>query len=184
MQGFGKVGSHAARFLHDAGTRVVAVSDEQGGVMRSDGLDIAGARCGTSRETGTVVGFEGGDPIDNTELLALDVDVLIPAAIEGVLDAETAGRVKARWVVEGANGPTTHEGDRILAERGVVVVPDILANAGGVVVSYFEWVQANQAYWWTEREIEDRLEHRMVTAHRAVAAAGAAPRASRCATRR
>ena len=98
------------------------------------------------------------------------MDVLVPAAVEGVLDAETAGNVKARWVVEGANGPTTSEGDRILAERGVVVVPDILANAGGVVVSYFEWVQANQAYWWTEREIEDRLEHRMTTAHRAVAA--------------
>ena len=124
--------------------------------------------------TGTVVGFEGGEPIDNTELLALDVDLLIPAAVEGVLDAEAAGRVKARWVVEAANGPTTHEGDRVLAERGVVVVPDILANAGGVVVSYFEWVQANQAYWWTEREIEDRLEHRMVTAHRAVAAVASA----------
>ena len=96
--------------------------------------------------------------------------MLIPAAVEGVLDAEAAGRVKARWVVEAANGPTTHDGDRVLAERGVVVVPDILANAGGVVVSYFEWVQANQAYWWTEQEIEDRLEHRMVSAHRAVAA--------------
>jgi len=173
VQGFGKVGSHASRFLHDAGTRVVAVSDEQGGVMHSDGLDIAGLERHVA-VTGTVVGFEGGEPIDNTELLALDVDLLIPAAVEGVLDAEAAGRVKARWVVEAANGPTTHEGDRILAERGVVVVPDILANAGGVVVSYFEWVQANQAYWWTEREIEDRLEHRMITAHRAVAAVASA----------
>ena len=151
--------------------------------MHSDGLDIAALERHVA-VTGTVVGFEGGDPIDNTELLALDVDLLIPAAVEGVLDAEAAGRVKARWVVEAANGPTTHEGDRVLAERGVVVVPDILANAGGVVVSYFEWVQANQAYWWTEREIEDRLEHRMVTAHRAVAAVARAPRASRCATRR
>lgn len=169
VQGFGKVGSHAARFLHDAGTRVVAVSDETGGVFRSDGLDIAKLFRHVEL-TGHVVGFDGGDPIDNTELLALDVDVLVPAAVEGVLDAETAVNVKARWVVEGANGPTTSEGDRILGERGVVVVPDILANAGGVVVSYFEWVQANQAYWWTEREIEDRLEHRMITAHRAVAA--------------
>jgi glutamate dehydrogenase (NAD(P)+) len=169
VQGFGKVGSHAARFLHDAGTRVVAVSDESGGVFRSDGLDIA-ALIRHVQTTGNVAGFDGGDPIDNTELLALDVDMLVPAAVEGVLDAETAVNVKARWVVEGANGPTTSEGDRILAERGVIVVPDILANAGGVVVSYFEWVQANQAYWWTEREIEDRLEHRMVTAHRAVAA--------------
>lgn len=169
VQGFGKVGSHAARFLHDAGTRVVAVSDETGGVFRSDGLDVS-ALTRHVQLTGHVVGFDGGDPIDNTELLALDVDVLVPAAVEGVIDAETAVNVKARWVVEGANGPTTAEGDRILGERGVVVVPDILANAGGVVVSYFEWVQANQAYWWTEREIEDRLEHRIVTAHRAVAA--------------
>nr|WP_156043756.1 Glu/Leu/Phe/Val dehydrogenase [Cellulomonas sp. URHE0023] len=169
VQGFGKVGSHAARFLHDAGTRVVAVSDETGGVFRSDGLDVA-ALLRHVEVTGSVAGFDGGDPIDNTELLALDVDVLVPAAVEGVIDSETAVNVKARWVVEGANGPTTAEGDRILADRGVVVVPDILANAGGVVVSYFEWVQANQAYWWTEREIEDRLEHRMVTAHRAVAA--------------
>ncbi|MEZ0449818.1 Glu/Leu/Phe/Val family dehydrogenase [Cellulomonas sp. ICMP 17802] len=168
VQGFGKVGSHAARFLHDAGSRVVAVSDELGGVMNSDGLDIV-ALMRHVEATGTVTGFDGGSAIDNTELLALDVDVLIPAAVEGVLDAEAAGRVKARWVVEAANGPTTHEGDRVLAERGVVVVPDILANAGGVVVSYFEWVQANQAYWWTEQEIEDRLEHRMVQAYRAVA---------------
>ena len=159
VQGFGKVGSHASRFLHDAGTRVVAVSDEQGGVMRSDGLDIASLERHVLA-TGSVAGFDGGrdEQVD----------------VEGVLDAEAAGRVKARWVVEAANGPTTHEGDRVLAERGVVVVPDILANAGGVVVSYFEWVQANQAYWWTEREIEDRLEHRMVTAHRAVAAVASA----------
>jgi len=172
VQGFGKVGSHAARFLHDAGTRVVAVSDETGGVVRTDGLDIA-ALLRHVQLTGHVAGFDGGDPIDNVALLALDVDLLVPAAIEGVIDAETAGQVKARWVVEAANGPTTTEGDQILADRGVIVVPDILANAGGVVVSYFEWVQANQAYWWTEREIEDRLEHRMVTAHRAVAALAA-----------
>lgn len=169
VQGFGKVGSHAAQFLHDAGARVVAVSDESGGVYAADGLGLA-ALMRHVHQTGHVAGFEGGDAIDNTQLLALDVDVLVPAAVEGVINAETAGNVKARWVVEGANGPTTNEGDRILAERGIVVVPDILANAGGVIVSYFEWVQANQAYWWTEREIEDRLEHRMVTAHRAVAA--------------
>jgi glutamate dehydrogenase (NAD(P)+) len=169
VQGFGKVGSHAAQFLHDAGARVVAVSDESGGVYAADGLGLA-ALMRHVHQTGRVAGFEGGDPIDNTQLLALDVDLLVPAAVEGVINAETAGNVKARWVVEGANGPTTEAGDRILAERGIVVVPDILANAGGVIVSYFEWVQANQAYWWTEREIEDRLEHRMVTAHRAVAA--------------
>jgi len=168
VQGFGKVGSHAARFLAESGTRVVAVSDQYGGVQASGGLDIAALHAFVA-DTGSVVGFPGADPIDNTDLLALDVDVLIPAAVEGVLDEDAARAVKARWVVEGANGPTTAEGDRVLAERGITVVPDIVANAGGVVVSYFEWVQANQAYWWTEREIEDRLEHRMRSAYAAVA---------------
>ena len=173
VQGFGKVGSHAARFLHDAG-------DTRGRRQRRAGRRHAQRRPRHRRARAARRGDGLGRrlrrrrAIDNTELLALDVDLLIPAAVEGVLDAEAAGRVKARWVVEAANGPTTHEGDRVLAERGVVVVPDILANAGGVVVSYFEWVQANQAYWWTEREIEDRLEHRMITAHRAVAALASA----------
>ncbi|PVU82142.1 glutamate dehydrogenase [Cellulomonas sp. WB94] len=170
VQGFGKVGSHATRFFAEAGATVVAVSDQYGGVQASDGLDVP-ALLAHVAATGSVVGFAGGDPIDNTTLLALDVDVLVPAAVEGVLDAETAGSVKAAWVVEAANGPTTARADAILADRGIVVVPDILANAGGVVVSYFEWVQANQAYWWTEREIEERLEHRMLEAYAAVAEA-------------
>ncbi len=170
VQGFGKVGSHATRFFAEAGATVVAVSDQYGGVHASDGLDVP-ALLAHVAATGSVVGFAGGEPIDNTTLLALDVDVLVPAAVEGVLDAETAGSVKAAWVVEAANGPTTVRADAILAERGIVVVPDILANAGGVVVSYFEWVQANQAYWWTEREIEERLEHRMLEAYSAVAEA-------------
>ncbi|SFK55044.1 Glu/Leu/Phe/Val dehydrogenase [Cellulomonas sp. KH9] len=169
VQGFGKVGSHAARLLHEAGTRVVAVSDQHGGVRRDDGLDVP-ALLEHAARTGGVTGFGDADAVSNTELLALDVDLLVPAAVEGVIDATAAERVKARWVVEGANGPTTTEGDRVLAERGVVVVPDILANAGGVVVSYFEWVQANQAYWWTEGEIAERLEHRMLASHQAVAA--------------
>jgi len=168
VQGFGKVGSHLARFLDEAGTRVVAVSDEHGGVTAADGLDIP-ALLDHVHRTGTVVGFAGGDPIDNAALLALDVDLLVPAAVEGVLDEDAAARVKARWVVEAANGPTTTAGDRALADRGVVVVPDILANAGGVVVSYFEWVQANEAYWWTEPEIEERLAHRMQRSYQAVA---------------
>jgi len=167
VQGFGKVGSHAARFLHEAGARVVAVSDVVGGVQSPDGLDVP-ALLAHVADGGHVGDFEGGSPVSNSELLALDVDVLIPAAVENVLDAEAAGRVKARWVVEAANGPTTTEGDRVLAERGVVVVPDILANAGGVIVSYFEWVQANQAYWWTEQEIAERLEHRMAASFAAV----------------
>ncbi|MGN8245693.1 Glu/Leu/Phe/Val family dehydrogenase [Cellulomonas soli] len=169
VQGFGKVGSHAARFLHETGARVNAVSDQYGGVHAPDGLDVP-ALLEHVAATGSVVDFADADPIDNADLLALDVDVLVPAAVEGVIDAETARTVKARWVVEGANGPTTAEGDRLLAERGVQVVPDILANAGGVVVSYFEWVQANQAYWWTEHEIEERLEHRMLSSYRSVAA--------------
>lgn len=167
IQGFGKVGGPLARFLHEKGCRVVAVGDERGAIVRSDGLDVAALSAHVAR-TGSVVGFPDADPLDPAELLALDVDVLFPAAVEGVLDEESAARVKARWVVEAANGPTTTEGDRVLADRGVVVVPDILANAGGVVVSYFEWVQANQAYWWTEREIEERLEHRMLEAYAAV----------------
>ncbi|MBD7948947.1 Glu/Leu/Phe/Val family dehydrogenase [Oerskovia rustica] len=167
VQGFGKVGSHAAAILAGQGARVVAVSDQYGGIHDEDGLDVA-ALFRHVAETGTVVGFEDAEPIDNHALLALPVDVLIPAAVEGVLDDETAHTVKARWVVEGANGPTTAAGDRILAKNGVTVVPDILANAGGVVVSYFEWVQANQAYWWTEQEIGEKLEHRMHVAYQGV----------------
>jgi glutamate dehydrogenase (NAD(P)+) len=170
VQGFGKVGSHAARFFAEAGSTVVAVSDQYGGIRASDGLDIPAVLAHVAA-TGSVVGFAGADAIDNAALLALDVDVLVPAAVEGVLNAETAGSVKAAWVVEAANGPTTTRADAIFAERGIVVVPDILANAGGVVVSYFEWVQANQAYWWTEREISERLEHRMLEAYAAVAEA-------------
>ncbi|WP_431837370.1 Glu/Leu/Phe/Val family dehydrogenase [Cellulomonas sp. Y8] len=168
VQGFGKVGSHAARFLAEGGARVVAVSDQYGGVHAPGGLDVA-ALLSHVAETGSVVDLPGADPLTNAELLALDVDVLIPAATEDVLDEDAAAAVKARWVVEGANGPTTSAGDRVLADRGITVVPDILANAGGVVVSYFEWVQAQQAYWWTEREIEDRLEQRMRSAYAAVA---------------
>ena len=167
VQGFGKVGSHAARFFAEAGSKVRAVTDQYGGIQSDVGLDVT-ALLAHVAAVGTVVGFPGGDPISNDELLALDVDVLVPAAVEGVLDDRTAPGVKARWVVEGANGPTTVIGDRLLAERGIVVVPDILANAGGVVVSYFEWVQANQAYWWTEREIEERLEHRILSSYATV----------------
>ena len=168
IQGFGKVGSHAADIYCDAGARVEAVSDEYGGVHRSGGLDMP-RLLDHARSTGTVTGFTGGDAIGNAELLALDVDVLVPAAVEGVISTDNADGVKASWVVEAANGPTTAAADARLAERGVVVVPDILANAGGVVVSYFEWVQAQQAYWWTEAEIEQRLAERMLHAYDAVA---------------
>ncbi|MCL3862757.1 Glu/Leu/Phe/Val dehydrogenase [Actinotalea sp. K2] len=168
IQGFGKVGSNAAVFFAEGGARVEAVSDEYGGVHRSGGLDVP-RLMDHVRDTGSVVDFDGGDPIDNAALLTLDVDVLVPAAVEGVISSQNAADVKARWVVEAANGPTTAKADAALAERGTVVVPDILANAGGVIVSYFEWVQAQQAYWWTEVEIEQRLEERMLHAYSAVA---------------
>lgn len=168
VQGFGKVGSHAAEIFAASGARVVAVSDMYGGIHNADGLDVR-ALVEHVAATGSVVGFERSEPIDNAALLALDVDVLVPAALEGVLTQESAPTVRARWVVEGANGPTTGPADKILTANGVTVVPDILANAGGVVVSYFEWVQANQAYWWTAREIDDKLGDRMLTAYRDVA---------------
>lgn len=163
VQGFGKVGSHAAEIFAEEGARVVAVSDQYGGLHNPDGLDVPRLLTHVAG-TGSVVGFDEADPIDNPTLLAMEVDVLVPAAVDGVLDAVTARSVRARFVVEGANGPTTAAADALLAERGVVVVPDILANAGGVVVSYFEWAQANQAYRWTRDEIESRLADRMHTA--------------------
>ena len=169
IQGFGKVGSHAAAIYAAKGARVVAVSDVHGGVRNDQGLDAERLFAHVA-QTGTVVGFADADPITNAELLALDVDVLVPAAMENVLTAETAPSVRARLVVEGANGPTTPEADAIMEANGITVIPDILANAGGVVVSYFEWVQANQVYWWTAKEIDERLEQRMVTAYDAVAA--------------
>lgn len=163
VQGFGKVGRGAARFLDEAGVTVVAVSDQYGAVRHAEGLDLAALEAHVD-DTGSVVGFDGGVAIDNDTLLCLDVDLLVPAAVEGVLHAGNAGSVRARVIVEGANGPTTTEADRLLAASGVLVVPDILANAGGVVVSYFEWVQANQAYWWSEAEVEARLADRMTSA--------------------
>jgi glutamate dehydrogenase (NAD(P)+) len=169
VQGFGKVGRGTARFLADAGVRVVAVSDQYGGVHDPAGLDVVALEQHVD-ETGSVVGFAGAHPVDNAALLELEVDLLVPAAVEGVIHAGNASRIRAKLVVEGANGPTTAEADEILAGRGVVVAPDILANAGGVIVSYFEWVQANQAYWWSVEEVEARLAERMNSAWRDVLA--------------
>jgi glutamate dehydrogenase (NAD(P)+) len=161
VQGFGKVGRGTARFLHDAGVRVVAVSDEHGAVYAERGLDVPALERFMDA-TGTVEGFGGGDALERKEeLLLLDVVLLVPAAVEGVIHDGNADQVKARLVVEGANGPTTSGADTILQDKGVLVVPDILANAGGVVVSYFEWVQANQSYWWSVEEVERRLSERM-----------------------
>jgi glutamate dehydrogenase (NAD(P)+) len=163
VQGFGKVGRGAARFLAQAGVAVTAVSDQYGAIMNPDGLDIASVEAFVD-ETGSVVGHPGSYAIDGPSILTLRCTVLVPAAVEGVLNADNAARVQAQIVVEGANGPTTASADRILQAHGVMVVPDILANAGGVIVSYFEWVQANQAYWWSESEVEQRLADRMKSA--------------------
>ncbi len=165
VQGFGKVGGLAAQYLHDAGATVVAVSDVQGGAYDPTGLDPArllrAARAGAT----TVVGSPGTDTITNAELLELDVDILVPAALEGVIHEGNADRVRARFVVEAANGPTTPAGDAILEARGITVVPDVLANAGGVAVSYFEWVQDLQAYFWSEDQVNDRLQALMERAY-------------------
>lgn len=156
IQGYGKVGGYAAQLLHDAGCRVVAVSDVEGGLYREKGLDPEAINR-HKKEAGSVVGFPGADPISNEELLEIGCDVLIPAAVEGVISVKNADRVKAKVVCEAANGPATFEGDKILQDRGVFVVPDILANSGGVTVSYFEWVQDIQAYFWSDEEVNDRL---------------------------
>src|SRR2546421_17385 len=158
IQGFGNVGSVTAKSLAAAGCRVVAISDVSGGYAAPDGIDVARAiehaRRNPSR---TLEGLAGVTRISNAELLAMDVDVLVPAALEGQITRENAHEIRARIIVEGANGPVTAEADRILAERGVLIVPDILANAGGVVVSYFEWVQSRAQFYWELEEVEKRL---------------------------
>jgi glutamate dehydrogenase (NAD(P)+) len=163
VQGFGNVGSVAARLLWREGSQVVAVSDLNGGVYNPHGLDIRQLEAHV-KEAGTVVGFPGAEPITNRDLIELPCDVLLPAAVAGQIRADNADRVKAAVIVEGANGPTTPEADAILRERGVTVIPDILANAGGVVVSYFEWVQGLQYYFWRESEITARLQEVMTRA--------------------
>ena len=157
IQGFGNVGSHAADLLHERGVTVVAVSDITGGYYNAAGIDITAAI--TYRSTignGTLEGFAGAEKITNEELLALDVDVLVPAATEDVITEDNAGSIRARMIVEGANGPTSASADEIINGKGILVVPDILANAGGVTVSYFEWVQNRIGYKWTLDRINRR----------------------------
>lgn len=166
IQGFGNVGSWLARLLAHEGAKVVAVSDVHGGCFRGDGLDVE-LLLRHVAETGSVVSFEGSEPISNDELLALECDVLVPAALGHVLTARNADHVRAKYVLEAANGPTTAEADEILERRGVVCVPDILANAGGVAVSYLEWTQNRQVQEWPEERVNKNLEEHMVAAHRA-----------------
>jgi glutamate dehydrogenase (NAD(P)+) len=156
VQGFGNVGSFLAKFLAEDGALVVAVSDSTSGLYNPNGIDVQAARA-HKRERGSFSGFRGAEPITNEELLLLDVEVLAPCALEQVITSENADKVKARIIVEGANGPVTPTADEILDEKGVLVLPDILANAGGVVVSYFEWVQGLQEYFWKEGEVNAKL---------------------------
>jgi glutamate dehydrogenase (NAD(P)+) len=165
IQGFGNAGMYAAQLMEARGYRVVAVSDSQGGVANDRGLDARGLSA-HKYETGSVVGFKGGERIDNRDVLEYDCDVLVPAALEKVITADNAVRIKAKIVAEAANGPTVPEADDILFERGIMVLPDILANAGGVTVSYFEWVQDLQANFWEEDEINERLKRKMTRAFR------------------
>jgi glutamate dehydrogenase (NAD(P)+) len=164
VQGFGKVGNAAASILAGMGAKVVAVSDVSGGLYNADGLDIADLIAYTAESPGHLIeGYPGkADKVTNADVLLLDVDVLVPAAMENQITAANAADIKARVIVEGANGPTTPEADTILHENGVIVIPDILANAGGVVVSYFEWVQNLNHYYWDLQTVRDRLEQVMV----------------------
>jgi glutamate dehydrogenase (NAD(P)+) len=164
VQGFGNVGNHAVQLLEEMGCIVVGVSDVQGGVYNPNGLSHVGLTTHV-RQAGSLAGYEGGEHVSNDELLELDCDVLIPAAIENQLTDENADAVKATVVVEAANGPTTPQADAIFKDRNLLVVPDILANSGGVTVSYFEWVQDIQSYYWDEDEVNERLRKIMERAY-------------------
>jgi glutamate dehydrogenase (NAD(P)+) len=167
LQGFGKVGGPLAFLLSSAGMRVVAVSDIGGAVLNEGGLDI-GALADHVSETGSVAGFGGGETIGADSIWDIECELLVPAALGGVIDADVAERIAARLVVEAANGPTTVEAQPVLDRRGVVVVPDILANAGGVTASYFEWAQGQQGYPWEDQVVAERLRQRMESAFTAV----------------
>ncbi|HLX59014.1 MAG TPA: Glu/Leu/Phe/Val dehydrogenase [Ktedonobacteraceae bacterium] len=168
VQGFGNVGSITARLLHDElKCKIVALSDINGGVYNPNGIDVHRA-LRHSKEHGTLKGLSDTEHVTNAELLELPCNVLIPAALENQLTSQNAARVKAHLIIEAANGPTTTEADRILNDKGVTIVPDILANAGGVTVSYFEWVQDLQRFFWAENEINNRLESIMSRSYQAV----------------
>ncbi len=160
VQGFGKVGSVVARLMAREGCKVIAISDVKGGIYNSNGLDVESVYS-NCKETGSVVDYKDAERITNAELLAIDCDILVPAALEGQICKDNAAAVKAKMIIEGANGPTTTEADNILSDKGIFIVPDILANAGGVVVSYFEWVQGLQSFFWNENEVNQRLEEIM-----------------------
>lgn len=161
VQGFGNVGSVAAYLLQNEGAKVIAASDVSGGLYNPDGIDAHDLLAYAQGNANLIEGYPKAQPISNEDLLTLDCEVLVPAALENQITGANAANIKAKVVAEGANGPTTPEADDILRENGVMIIPDILCNAGGVTVSYLEWVQDRQRFFWTEQEINDRLEHMM-----------------------
>ena len=163
VQGFGNVGAATAKLLARDGCRVIAISDIKGGVYNPKGLDLEGLLART-RETGSVIGFKDAETITNADLLGLQCDILVPAAIENQIVKANAGSVKAKLIIEGANAPTSPEADRILGDNGIFVVPDILANVGGVIISYLEWVQSLQSFFWDEAEVHSYLKKIMTNA--------------------
>jgi glutamate dehydrogenase (NAD(P)+) len=169
IQGFGNVGSMSAKLMSRAGYKIVCIIEWDGAVYNDKGLDIP-ALLKHRKDTGSILGFAGGEEIDREEALFLETDVLLPAAKENVITSQNAGRLRTKILCEGANGPCTYFADKILAEKGIFVIPDILANAGGVTVSYFEWVQDRQGYFWSEQVVNDRLEEIMVNSFRDVVA--------------
>jgi glutamate dehydrogenase (NAD(P)+) len=172
IQGFGNVGSMAARLMHEAGCKIIAVSDVYGAVYNPDGLDIP-RLVQHVKDTRKVPGFPGSETISHDELLFAECDILVPAALENVITEENAGSIRASIIAEGANGPVTPEADKILEQKSILIVPDILCNAGGVTVSYFEWVQNRMGYFWEEDDVNRRLERVMVKAFNDVAAMAA-----------
>jgi len=168
VQGFGNVGSVSADLLAKAGARIVAVTDWKGGVYNAKGLDIPALLQYAAAHEKTVDGFPGGERLSNDKLWGLDVDVLIPAALENQITMQNAPQIKAKILTEGANGPTTPDAHKFLHEKGIFIIPDILANSGGVTTSYFEWVQDRYGYFWEEKDVNDRLEKKMCEAFDAV----------------
>ncbi|MFN3327337.1 MAG: Glu/Leu/Phe/Val family dehydrogenase, partial [Fervidobacterium pennivorans] len=165
IQGFGNVGSYSAKILSEEfGAKIVAVSDVSGGLYNENGLDIDDLIAYRDANKGLIKGYPKAKPITNEELLELDVDILVPAALENAITEKNADNIKAKIIVEGANGPTTPEAEEILIKKGVLIVPDILANAGGVTVSYFEWVQDLQTFFWDIDDIRKKLTKMMVNA--------------------
>lgn len=161
VQGFGNVGAVSAKLMYEQGARIIAISDISGGYHNAEGIDVVAAMEYSAAHNNSLEGFEGAEKISNEDLLELECDVLIPAAKEDQISRHNAQKIKAKIISEGANGPVTANADKILADNGILVIPDILANAGGVTVSYFEWVQDRQGYFWTEERVNRRLNRMM-----------------------